>query len=134
MDINEKLKKYLGQDIESTLNEEMSDEELFNDMVEFLLDLNDESMDEDQLVRYHKLLEELDSGEDDSEDDEGEEISEVRLLKKTSAAGRRKSRMYYRKNKTKIKARMRKLKPKIARMEKMGKGLSGKKLGLTRQR
>lgn len=138
MNIDEKLRKYLGTDIEP-LNEQMSDDELVNSMVEFLLELDEEALSDEMSVRLHDILNELDSdgeaAEDEDPDEENEgEVSEKRLLKKTSAKGRRKSKMYYRKNKAKIKARLRKLKPKIARMEKMGKGLSGKKLGLTKQR
>jgi hypothetical protein len=136
MNIDEKLRKYLGTDIEP-LNEQMSDDELVNSMVEFLLELDEENLSDEMSVRLHDILNELDSGEEGEDEDTSEDeddVNEVRLLKKTNAKGRRKSKMYYRKNKAKIRAKLRKLKPKIARMEKMGKGISGKKLGLTKQR
>lgn len=135
MDIKSKLSKYLGEEIE-TMNEQMDDEELLDSMVAFLLDLDEDSLDDDMAGRLGEILAELESAEGDGEEDDMEEsvVGEARLLGRTSQAKRREARMYYRKNKAKIKAKLRKLKPKIARLAKMGRGLSGKKLGLTKRR
>jgi hypothetical protein len=132
MNINSKIAKYLGvQDI--SLNEQMSDDELLDKMVDFLADLDDEVLDDDMAARLEEILDTLDSDEDEDENESEGEVSEKKTLHRTKMSDRRESRMYYKRNKVKIKMRLKKLKAKRERLAKMGRGLSGKRLGLTKR-
>jgi hypothetical protein len=130
MSIKDKLEKYLGEELEdlTVLDEEMTDDELLNAMVEFIVDLDEDALSDEQVEALGQILDALDVGEDD------DEMSEKRLLKKTTAKQRREAKQYRMKNKSKIRAKAKKIKAKRERMAKMGRGLSGKKLGMTKQR
>lgn len=136
-DLQDRINKYLL----TTVNEQDDssagpDEELLNSVVEFLLDINEDDLSDDMLERYSDLMDQLDAeGETDEEihREAGEELDEVRLLKKTSMKKRRLARQYYKKNRSKIAAKRKRIAKKVSRLRKVGKGLSGKKLGMTKR-
>jgi hypothetical protein len=130
--LKDKIDKYLLVEQDDSDSGAGPDEELLNTVVEFLLDIDEDSLSDDMLERYADIVDQLDIDEDiDLSDEEG--LSEVRLLKKTSMKARRQGRMYYKKNRSKIAAKRKRLAKKISRLRKVGKGLSGKKLGMTKR-
>jgi hypothetical protein len=130
-DLKDRIERYLLTE-QDDMGAEGPDEELLSDIVEFLLDLDEEQMDDDMVERYAEIVEALDL-EDEGDMEESEDLSEVRLLKKTSMKKRRIGRMYYKKHRSKIMAKRKRLAKKVARLRKMGKGLGGKKLGMTKR-
>lgn len=86
------------------LNQDENDDELYNMMVDFLLDLDEETLDDDMFGRYAEIMDTIFSEEesDDSEEDEIEEEFAAKRVK-ISPAERAKRRRMYRKNKAKIK-------------------------------
>lgn len=131
-DLKDRINRYLLTE-QDDMGAEGPDEELLNNIVEFILDLDEEQMDDDMLERYAEIVDSLDLGDEGEDMEESEDLSEVRLLKKTSMKKRRIGRMYYKKNKSKIMAKRKRLAKKVARLRKMGKGLGGKKLGMTKR-
>jgi hypothetical protein len=93
-------------------------------MVEFITSLDPEQLTEEQLEQVMIIV----------EDFEFEDVQEVRLLQKTTRKARKEARIYRRKNKAKIKAWRRKNKAKLKRAKKTGRGLTGKRRGLTKRR
>jgi hypothetical protein len=144
MEENKFLKKYLlleqeeeFVDFEDDQEDEiekvnLSDEELLDLIVEFLLSLEDDQLEDEQLEQLHTILSALDENGTSSELED--EMSEARFYKKTPLTTRRKGRMYYRRHKNQIKKRLRRLMRKIKMMRKRGRGLSGKKLGRFKRR
>jgi hypothetical protein len=130
-DLKDRINKYLLTE-QDDMGAEGPDEELLNDIVEFILDLDEEQLDDDMLERYAEIVDALDVG-DEGDMEESEGLSEVRLLKKTSMKQRRLGRMYFKKNKSKIMAKRKRLAKRVAALRKMGKGLGGKKLGMTKR-
>jgi hypothetical protein len=116
----------------------LSDEELMDMIVNLLISLDEDKLDNDQVDMLFTIMNELDiqagEEEEEPEEEEEEEVSEIRLLKKTPMALRRKSRMYFKKHKAQIKRKLKKTKKKREMLAKRGRGISGKKLGMTRQR
>jgi hypothetical protein len=108
------------------------EDQLLSDVVSFLLDIDENQLSDDMLQRYADLLDELDMSDGD-EDVEESDLSEVRILKKTAAAKKRLSRMYYKKNRAKLAAKRKRVASKKARLAKAGRGLSGAKLGMTKR-
>lgn len=104
-------------------------EHIFEMLLEFVASLEPDQLNENQLERLHDIIEALEPVEQ-----EEDEMSEVRYLKKTTRKERRKSAIYRRRHKTQIKRWRRKMKHKLKRAKKTGRGISGKRLGLTRRR
>ena len=117
----EQIEDYLvGGDVDVDL-----DEELFDQMVEFITSLDPEQLTEEQL---EKVMDIIDGFE--FEDD----VQEIRYLKKTTRKARREAKIYRRKNKAKIKAYRRKNKAKLKRAKKTGRGLTGRRRGLFKRK
>ena len=79
------------------------DEELFERLLNFVIELEPEQLDDEQLYTIESILDELEMFGEDG-------VSEVRRSKRSSPEKRRKSRQFYRRNKQKIKIRRRKFK------------------------
>ena len=101
------------------------DEDLFDKMVDFIVSLKPDQLDDEQLEQVQEIIDMFEFEE---------RTDEVRLLRKTTRADRKKAKIYRRKNKAKIKAWRRKNKRKLKRARKTGRGLTGKKRGKTRRR
>ena len=104
------------------------DEDLFDRMLDFIVDLDPEILSDEQLDEVNLILDDLEI--------EGEDVSEVKFAQRTSADRRRKSKQYYRKNKSKIKrkkkvfqrsAEGRKRKKVAGRMAKANKSPTGRR-------
>ena len=99
------------------------DEELFERLLNFIIELDPEQLGDEQLDTVESILDELEMFGEDG-------VSEIRLSKRSSAEKRRKSRQFYRRNRQKIKIRRKKFKRSAAgrkrkRLTKM-KAKSGK--------
>ena len=119
----------------------MSDDDLFEAMVNFFLDFPEDLVPEDMHESFASILESLDIEEDDSEtpddpEDIGEGLEEAFKRKRIPPALKMKYRKIYRKNKSKIKAKLKRYRKSSAfkkwsrkskRMGKMGKTASGTK-------
>jgi len=112
----------------------MSDEELMDAIINLLISLDEDKLDNDQVDMLFNIMNELDIQANEPDDEEEEEVSEIRLLKKTPMAARRKGRMYYKKHKSQIKRKLKKTKKKREMLAARGRGMSGKKLGMTKRR
>lgn len=127
--------------IEQLLQEE-TDDEFFNTLLEFVLDLDESMLDESMQERYFEILDTVDSfGLEDEEmeeakDEDGEPLYEAVKKVKINKAERMKRKKLYRSNKSKIKlaaARYRKSaaykawKKKAKKMGAVGKTAAGKK-------
>jgi len=105
------------------------DEKLFERTLNLIIDLDPEILDEEQLGEIESILSNIELyGEDD--------ITEVRLAKKSTAEKRRMSKGYYRRNKAKVKLKRKKFKRsaegkkrkrKTKLMGKSGKTATGRK-------
>jgi ribosomal protein S21 len=144
LDIKDKIQAYLANKSHS-INEEIEgiteilEDEFFEEVFDFLSDIDEENLSDDMVVRLDQILEVLDEFDFDGEYENVEDESEIeegalRYLKRTTRKTRRIARQRYRRNRAKIKARRRRLKHKIKRMKQMGRGLTGKRLGLTKRR
>lgn len=130
------------------LEQEEIDDVLYDQVVNFLLDLDIEMMSEDMQDRYNDIMEELFGDEDMDpwydddeygvkEDVEREEVLEfVKKKVRTSPAEKAKRKRLYRKNKAKIKkaakkrrksASFKRYAKKAKRMAKQGKTATGKR-------
>lgn len=107
------------------------DEELFDDMVDFIVSLNPDQLDDTQLERIEEIIEKFEFEGQAADDGE---VSEIRFLRKTTRTQRRKAAIYRRRNKAKIKAWRRKNKAKLKRARKTGRGLTGRRRGLFKRR
>ena len=133
------------------------DEEMYDNVVNFLIDLDVEGLSEDRQDQYYDIMEDLFDGEDreddDDEDDEDDEEEEgevptededpkkikeafARKKKRISPAEKAKRKRSYRKNKAKAKisgkkrrktASFKRYKKKANRMSKQGKTSTGKR-------
>ena len=101
------------------------DEQLFDDMVDFIVSLKPEQLTDEQLEDVQSIIDKFEFEE---------RTDEVRLLRKTTRADRKKAKIYRRKNKAKIKRWRKKNKRKLTRARKTGRGLTGKRRGKTRRR
>jgi hypothetical protein len=101
------------------------DEQLFDDMVDFIVSLKPEQLTDEQLEDVQSIIDKFEFEE---------RTDEVRLLRKTTRADRKKAKIYRRKNKAKIKRWRKKNKRKLKRARKTGRGLTGKRRGKTRRR
>jgi len=105
------------------------DEQLFERALNVIIDLNPEILEEEQLDEIESILSDIELyGEED--------ITEVKLAKKSSAEKRRMSKSFYRKNKAKVKVKRKKFKKSAAgkkrirktkQMAKSGKTATGRK-------
>lgn len=126
----EQIDDYIFGDVQAGSVDVDYDEELFDRMVDFIISLDPDQLTEDQLNAVTEIIEEFDF---DEQVDDGE-VSELRYLKKTTRAQRRKQKLWRRRNKAKIKAYRRKNKQKLKRARKTGRGLTGRRRGLFRRR
>lgn len=101
------------------------DEDLFDKMVDFIVSLKPDQLSDEQLEQVQEIIDMFEFEE---------RTDEVRLLRKTTRADRRKAKIYRRKNKAKIKRWRKKNKRKLQRARKTGRGLTGKRRGRTRRR
>ena len=76
------------------------DEQLFNKMLDFILDLNEETLTEEQLNTIISIIEEIDIDEDS--------LDEKRRAKRTKQDKRIYARQYRKKNRQKIKMKRKK--------------------------
>ena len=105
------------------------DELLFERALNIIIDLDPEILEEEQLDEIESILSDIELyGEED--------ITEVKLAKKSSAEKRRMSKKFYRKNKAKVKVKRKKFKKSAAgkkrvrktkQMAKSGKTATGRK-------
>lgn len=79
------------------------DDELFEKMADFIISLDDEPLSDDAFEEMEDILEELDY------EDDGEEIDELRMSKRTPSSKRMQAKRYARTHRTKIKRRKQKL-------------------------
>jgi len=107
------------------------DEDLFDRMLDFIVELDPETLTDEQLDEVNIILNDLDVGDEDEED-----VSEVKFAKRTAPQRRRKAKQYYRKNKSKIRRRKkvfqksavgRRRKKLKARMAKQNKSPTGRR-------
>lgn len=130
------MRKFIEQ-----LEEEELDDSVYEMIIEFMLDLDFDSLTDDQQDMYNEIMEELFGDEDpwwedEDYDDEDADLNEAfRKLKKTSPAEKAKRKRLYRKNKAKIKmaakkrrksASFKRYQKKAKRMAKQGKTSTGK--------
>ncbi len=101
------------------------DEDLFDKMVDFIVSLKPEQLTDEQLEQVQEIIDLFEFEE---------RTDEVRLLRKTTRADRKKAKIYRRKNKVKIKRWRKKNKRKLQRARKTGRGLTGKRRGRTKRR
>jgi hypothetical protein len=101
------------------------DEELFDKMVDFIVSLKPEQLTDEQLEQIQEIIDMFEFEE---------RADEVRLLRKTTRADRKKAKIYRRKNKLKIKQWRKKNERKLTRARKTGRGLTGKRRGRTKRR
>ena len=106
----------------------MSDDELFERSMDFIMNLDPEQLNDNQLDSVIGIMDDLEIDVD--------ELGEVKLAKKTSSQDRMKAKAYRRKNKAKMKLKKkkfqkssegRKRKKKAAIMGKSGKTATGRK-------
>ena len=81
------------------IEQEEIDDELWDEIIDFLLELDEDQMFEEMQDRYFEILDELDIDYDDEEDMDEAVKRRVRI----SPAERAKRKRAYRKNKSKIK-------------------------------
>jgi hypothetical protein len=101
------------------------DEDLFDKMVDFIVSLKPDQLSDEQLEQVQEIIDMFEFEE---------RADEVKLLRKTTRADRRKAKIYRRKNKAKIKRWRKKNKRKLQRARKTGRGLTGKRRGRTKRR
>ncbi len=131
-DIHRKLEEYLKEDEfkDEYLPEE--DVQLMNMMIEFIMNLDSESLTEDQVIECTDLIDTLAEYKLDDELFEDEELDEAVAAKKVKikASDKRKRRMEYRRNRAALKLKAKKFRrttkyKQWARMKKR-KATSGK--------
>lgn len=124
------IDKYLSEaDTEQTqeimITEGDYDNSFVEQILDFVINVDEDSLTDEQAAQLDEILSTLDvEGEDG--------VSEVKMLHKTAAKAKKMGILYYKKNKAKIKMARKKIAKKVQRLAKMGKGLSGKKLGMTK--
>jgi len=105
------------------------DENLFERMINFIIELDPDSLSDEQLDEANSIIEDLETAGK-------EEVSEVKFATRSSVDKRRKSKSYYRKNKSKIKRKKkvfnksalgRKRKKLKIRMAKQNKSATGRR-------
>lgn len=117
-----------------------TDEELFEEMADFIIALEPDQLSEEQIEKILDILEELeiDSHIQDfeDEDEDEDELDEKRLAKRTKVKDRLKARKYYKRYKSKIKKKKKRFmrsatgklrKKKSERMAKSGRTATGRK-------
>lgn len=91
-----------------------TDEELFTRAMDFISNLDPESLSDEQLETVDSIFEDLEvvSEEDieDEEDEEEESLDEIRYARRTKPKRRRIARMYYRRNKSRVRRARKKFK------------------------
>ena len=123
MNITNKLNRYLDEMETIGRDEDEMHDDLFDAMADFILELDEELLTDEQQDIYGEILDDLGYDEDDIDDafDENEladddlnDIDEVRMAHRTSAKDRMKSKAYLRKNKQKVKRKRKKFKKSAA--------------------
>jgi hypothetical protein len=109
-DIHKKLEDYLNED---TLDEYLpdSDVEMMDRMIEFIMNLDTDMLDDDQIDEVTDLIDMVsDSNIDEIFDDETDDIDEVVSAKKVKIkpSDKRKRKMDYRRNRAAIKLKAKK--------------------------
>jgi len=107
------------------------DQEVFDMFINFITSLDPEQLTEKQEDSLLGLMEYLDP-EIDMDDEE--QIDEVRYLRRTTRAQKRKAKLYRRRHKAQIRQWRRRQKVKLRRSRITGRGLSGRRLGRTKRR
>jgi hypothetical protein len=72
------------------------DDELFGRMADFILELDDDQLSDNQLNEWELIISDLDS----------DDISEVEMAKRSSSQKRAQAKRYYRSNKAKIRRKI----------------------------
>lgn len=101
------------------------DQEVFDMMMDFATSLDPEQLTDEQSLKLDEIFDYLEPEE---------EVDEVRFLKRTTRAQRKKAALYRRRHRGQIRAYRRKTKHKRRRAKITGRGFSGVRLGRTRQR
>lgn len=116
------------KDIDAILEEEeiSADQEVFDMFIDFITSLDPEQLSEEQ--------EDMLLGVMDYLDPEDEEIDEIRYLRRTTRAQKRKAKLYRRRHKAQIRQWRRRKKVALRRSRITGRGLSGTRLGRTKRR
>lgn len=134
-----KLGEFLKSKTYVEINNDMysfkTDDELFEEMANFIISLEPDQLNDKQLEKILDIMEELDV-EPFFDEIEDEDVSEIRLAKKTKKIKKIKAKKYYRRNKSKIKKRRKMFKrsakgrlrkKKSIRLAKVGKTATGRK-------
>ena len=121
MNITSKLNRYLDEMETIGRDEDEMQNDLFDKMADFILELDEELLTDEQQDVYGEILEDLgydeddlDDDEDDFDDDDLDNIDEIRMAHRTSAKDRMKSKAYLRKNNQKVKRKKKKFKKSAA--------------------
>ena len=107
MNITSKLNRYLDEMETIGRDEDEMQNDLFDKMADFILELDEELLTDEQQDVYGEIL-------DDFDDDDLDNIDEIRMAHRTSAKDRMKSKAYLRKNKQKVKRKKKKFKKSAA--------------------
>ena len=99
-DILEQEDKILPKDGTKVNTEFVFDEKMFDKMANFIINLDPDSLTDEQVENVIKLIEKL-----EVEIDEVDEVRNPRLAKRTLAGKNQYSKKWYRKNRTRIKRR-----------------------------
>ena len=127
MNTTNKLNRYLDEMETIGRDEEEMHDDLFDLMADFILELDEETLTDEQQDIYGEILDDLGYDEDDIDDafdtddvdedeldDDLDNIDELRMAHRTSAKDRMKSKAYLRKNKQKVKRKRKKFKKSAA--------------------
>jgi len=105
-----------------------TDQEVFDMMMEFVTSLDPEQLTDGQAEQLMNVFDYLDPEGDD------DELDELRYLRRTTRKARKKAKLYRRRHRGQLRQYRRRMKHKIRRTRITGRGISGKRLGRTRQR
>ena len=103
-----------------------TDQEVFDMMMEFVTSLEPEQLSDEQNEQLMDVFDYLDP------EDGG--LDELRYLKRTTRKSRKQAKLYRRRHRGQLRQYRRRMKHKIRRTRITGRGISGKRLGRTRQR
>lgn len=113
--------------IDGVLEPDVSEDQVVFDMFfDFIISLDPEQLTEEQ--------EEILLGMFNYLDPDDEQVDEVRYLRRTTRAQKRKAKLYRRRHKAQIRQWRRRKKVALRRSRITGRGLSGRRLGRTKRR
>ena len=120
------------KNIDAALGEKeiSADQEAFDMFIDFITSLDPDQLTEEQEESLLDVMDYLDP--DYPEEDE--QVDEVRYLRRTTRAQKRKAKLYRRRHRAQIRQWRRRQKVKLRRSRITGRGLSGKRLGRTKRR